>query len=102
MHRGLPDVVSAGTHGFEALFIVRGFLTAPQLRHALVIALEVINQHLLVLKTGIKQQLIQGLGFRAGGAPGISGMNLFPPGTNHRAAAEEGELGRGDQAISHR
>jgi hypothetical protein len=50
--------------------------------------LKLLQQNLLVLVALLKQQLIESLGGRQLIAEQLLGLELFPPGTDHRAAAE--------------
>ena len=89
VHRGLPDVFSARAHGCAGRLVVGFALPTLEPGHLFVFSFKPGNQHLLVLMACLKQQVIKRLDLRTRSALGVCGMYLFPPGTNHRASAEQ-------------
>ena len=60
---------------------------------------QISQQHLLVLKPRSEEQLIEAGHIRALLSEELLGSQLLPPGPDHRAAAEQGQLGGCYQAI---
>ena len=97
----LPDVIHASVHGGEGGVVVLLQLAARQLRHTLALGFQARDQHPLVLQARIEQQLIEAGDVGAFPLEQRLGIKLLPPGADHRAAAEQSQLGRSDQAAGH-
>ena len=63
------------------------------------LGLQLAQQHLLMAQAIGKQLLIQSTDLRLSALKQPADLQLFPPGSNDRAAGEEGELAWGDQYI---
>jgi len=77
------------------------FQRSPKALDVLALSLQPLQQHLFMLMALFEQQLIQGRGGWSLLVEQALGLQLFPPGANHGAAAEQGELGGGNQAVGH-
>ena len=99
--RGLMDVVIARPHRLKGEAVVR-FRDAPlQAFHRPLLSLQLLQQHRLMLVPLLVQQLIELGGSGALLRKQLLVLQLFPPGADHRAAAEQGQLGGGDQSVGH-
>ena len=92
------DEIEAFRHRFLGGGVVGIVLLSRQTGNTMALGCQLAQQYLLMAQTIGEELLIERTGLRFTVPKEPSSFQFFPPGADHRAAGEEGELAGGDQS----